>query len=138
MNKTEIIKILMETEQAYGLAETLNAVFGEDIRVKLSFSQDIYTTKIEDMILSARSYNALRRAGITTISQLIDVINRGNLKGIKNLGVKSYREIQTKIVVLGYDQLSEEKKKDFFLYIIDNNVESEIDSKLKEAFKIFE
>ena len=138
MNKTEIVKILMETEEKCGLAETLNAVFGNNIRVKLSFSQGLYTAKIEDMILSARSYNALRRAGIGTISELIDVINRGNLKGIKNLGVKSYREIQTKIVVLGFDQLSEEKKKDFFIYVIENNVESERDAKIKEALKMFE
>ncbi|MDR2494695.1 MAG: HAD-IA family hydrolase, partial [Spirochaetaceae bacterium] len=47
---------------------------------------------IETLRLSVRSFNALSRAGITTIGMMLDA-DRETLQGIKNLGVKSIGEI---------------------------------------------
>ena len=47
---------------------------------------------IEDIGLSHRSYNCLRRAGISTLNQLIGKSKNEMLK-IRNLGMKCYNEI---------------------------------------------
>ena len=49
-------------------------------------------TKIEELMLTDRSYNALRKAGITTVNQLI-AIDFDSLHSIKGVGSKSISEI---------------------------------------------
>ncbi len=121
MNKTEIIKELMNSQRVCGLVDTLDRVFGKNIRVCIGFSESACRANIEELVLSVRSYNAIRRTGISTIEDLIDRLNQGDLKGIRNLGVKSYKEIQTKILVYGFERLSESEQMSFFYKILDEN-----------------
>lgn len=121
MNKTEVIKNLVEAEKQYGLVETLHYVFGQNIRVNIGFTSKACDSSIEELALSVRSYNALRRANVSTLGDLIGRLNQGGLKSIRNLGVKSYREIQTKMLVYGFDLLSEKEQIRFFDDLIENN-----------------
>ena len=121
MNKIEVVKTLINTEKQYGLVETLHRVFGKNIRVNVGFSKSACDSSIEDLVLSVRSYNALRRANITTKGDLIERLNEGGLKTVRNLGAKSFSEIQTKIMVHGFEQLSEKEKVEFFNYLVENN-----------------
>lgn len=121
MNKSEAVKILMDAERQYGLVQTLHRVFGKNIKINIGFSKSAYDTTIDDLVLSVRSHNALRRANIATIGDLVERLNEGGLKSIRNLGVKSFSEIQTKILVYGFEQLSEKEKHTFFNYLVENN-----------------
>ena len=47
--------------------------------------------------LTSRTYNALHRAGISTINAMIDVYENGDVENIKSLGKKGLKEIKTKI-----------------------------------------
>ena len=51
---------------------------------------------IEDLDLSVRSYNCLRRAGINTVADLIDKSEEEMMK-VRNLGRKSLKEIKEKL-----------------------------------------
>ena len=121
MNKTEIIKELMNSQRVYGLVDTLDRVFGKNIQVSIGFSENALRISVEELALSVRSYNAIRRTGISTIGDLIERLNQGDLKGIRNLGVKSYKEIQTKILVYGFERLSENEQMSFFYKLLDEN-----------------
>ena len=55
---------------------------------------------IEDMDLSVRSYNCLKRAGINTVEDLIHKSEEDMLK-VKNLGRKSLDEVIHKVESLG-------------------------------------
>ncbi|ANV98276.1 DNA-directed RNA polymerase subunit alpha [Helicobacter enhydrae] len=57
--------------------------------------------KIDTLNLSARCFNCLDRAGICHIGELV-IMEESALKGIKNLGKKSYDEITEKMAELGY------------------------------------
>ena len=52
---------------------------------------------VDELELSVRSSNALHRAGVNTLHQLIDIYNKGELLKIKNLGKGSFDEIETRI-----------------------------------------
>ena len=121
MNKEKLIEMLIEEEQKYGLPILLDYVFGKNIKVKLNYSLADCENSIDELSLSVRSQNALKRVNIMTIDLLIDELNNGNLKGIRNLGRKSFNEIQTKVLVYGYEKLSYKKKVCFFKEMIDNN-----------------
>ena len=111
----------MVYERQFGLVEALHRVFEKNIKIKIGYSIRDCNASIEDLALSVRSYNALRRANIITIGDLIERLNEGGLKTVRNLGTKSFSEIQTKILVYGYEQLSNKEKNEFFYYLIDNN-----------------
>lgn len=59
---------------------------------------------IEELELSVRAYNCLKRARINTVRELLEIVqNRPeDLKKIKNLGQKTYEEIIGKLERLGY------------------------------------
>lgn len=121
MNKAEVVKTLMDAEKQCGLVDTLHRVFGKNIRVNVGFSKSACDSSIEELALSVRSYNALRRANVTTLGDLIERLNEGGLKSIRNLGAKSFSEIQTKMLVFGFERLSEKEKVEFFNYLVENN-----------------
>ena len=57
--------------------------------------------KIDDLGLSARSFNCLDRSGITYIGQIV-IMSENDLKNVKNLGKKSLEEITDKIAEFGF------------------------------------
>ena len=55
---------------------------------------------IEELELSVRSYNCLKRAGITTVDELIQK-TEDEMMHVRNLGKKSLKEVKDKIYSLG-------------------------------------
>lgn len=122
MNRNEVAKALLAAEKEFGLVALLHHMFGENIDVKIPFSNTALSLEIDELVLSVRSSNALKRAGIATIGNLLEFISCENLKSLRNLGVKSRKEIQTKLLVFGYDRLTEKEKLAFFRELLDDNI----------------
>ena len=61
---------------------------------------------VEDLELTVRSYNCLKREGIDTIGQLA-TMSEEELMNIRNLGMKSVDEIRSKLREYGYTLASE-------------------------------
>ncbi len=57
-------------------------------------------TLIEELDLSVRSYNCLKRAGINTVAELVER-NEEEMMKVRNLGRKSLEEVQQKLAALG-------------------------------------
>lgn len=64
-------------------------------------SDSVLGARIEEMCLSVRSYNALKKAGIRTIGELIG-LSEYDLMGIRNMGRKCLNEIKDKLADLGF------------------------------------
>jgi DNA-directed RNA polymerase subunit alpha len=62
--------------------------------------QEGLSIPIEELTLSVRSYNCLKRHGIQTINQLT-TMSKNDVEKIKNLGKKSLREIQKQLLEYG-------------------------------------
>lgn len=69
--------------------------------------EKILEMTIEELDLSVRSFNCLKRAGINTVSDLINKSEEEMMK-VRNLGKKSFDEVKEKLQSLGYDLSSEE------------------------------
>ncbi|WP_047863924.1 DNA-directed RNA polymerase subunit alpha [Rubrobacter aplysinae] len=61
---------------------------------------------VEDLELTVRSYNCLKREGVDTIGQLATMTEE-ELMNIRNLGMKSVDEIRSKLTEYGYSMESE-------------------------------
>ena len=62
---------------------------------------------IEELDLSVRSFNCLKRAGINTVNDLIDKSAEEMMK-VRHLGKKSFEEVKSKLHSLGYELSSED------------------------------
>lgn len=93
-------KILGEHFQLFvGLTEATNNV---EIMVEKEEEQKnrLMEMSIEELDLSVRSYNCLKRAGINTVEELIQR-NEGDMMKVRNLGRKSLEEVLKKLHELG-------------------------------------
>lgn len=89
----------IQTRFTYNSYTEAVSVFNNYIKDALSGVED--STRIEVLELSVRAYNALMRANIKTIPQLLD-IPKTRLKRIRNLGEKCLSEIEEAVKEHGY------------------------------------
>lgn len=64
----------------------------------------IYDTPIEELELSVRAYNCLKRAGITKVGEVLERLKKGTeeILAIRNFGQKSLDELMEKLQTKGY------------------------------------
>jgi DNA-directed RNA polymerase subunit alpha len=89
--------------ELFGLARELNtAAEGIEIGpapVEVGLSPEL-AMPIEDLDLTVRSYNCLKREGINTVSELI-ALSEDQLMNIRNFGSKSVDEVRDKLISMG-------------------------------------
>ena len=96
----EHLKLFIDLSEEGGLTEVL---VEKDEKGK----EKILEMTIEDLDLSVRSFNCLKRAGINTVDDLINKSEEEMMK-VRNLGWKSFDEVKEKLQSLGFDLSSEE------------------------------
>lgn len=85
--------------------ETIDGTFTEVVEDNNSKIMDM---TIEDLDLSVRSYNCLKRAGINNVSELVQKSEDDMMK-VRNLGRKSMEEVKKKLIELGLGLNEEEE-----------------------------
>ncbi len=93
-------KILIEHFKAF-LSKNIDTQFN-DVMVEKEDDQKEKKLKmtIEELDLSVRSYNCLKRAGINTLQELTDK-TEADMMRVRNLGRKSLEEVKNKLADLG-------------------------------------
>jgi len=83
-------------------AESLAALVEEEEPVELV--DEIIDIPIEELDLSVRVFNSLKRTGITTVREVMELNTKGDdaLLSIRNFGVKSLTELKDKLEEHGY------------------------------------
>ena len=79
-----------------------------DIALDINIEKDVVQVEenkyenfiIEELDLSVRSYNCLKRAGVATVLELTEKTEEEMMK-VKNLGKKSLKEIKEKLAAYG-------------------------------------
>ena len=72
-----------------------------------SKKEKVLEMTIEELDLSVRSYNCLKRAGINTVEDLINKTEEDMMK-VRNLGRKSLEEVINKLKAFGLELAKEE------------------------------
>ena len=121
MDKNLLVAQLFLQAQSEGLVDALNSTFGKSVFVSLPFGQKVLNRPIEDMELSARSYNCLKRKTVNSVDNLVDLLSNANsLEAMRGIGAKSIAEIKTKLMCLAYDHMSERQQLEFWAKIVQN------------------
>jgi DNA-directed RNA polymerase subunit alpha len=72
----------------------------EERLIRLSIPDEKYNMPVEQLDLSVRTMNCLRRSNITTVGELIGKGTKELLK-LRNFGQKSYQEIEDRLAAIG-------------------------------------
>lgn len=66
-----------------------------------SLPPDRYNTPIEELNLSVRAYNCLKRSGLMTVGQVLEK-SEDELLALRNFGRKSYDELKDKLIEMNF------------------------------------
>ena len=83
-------------EEFQRVAKFGEAPVAEEADRKIKIPQDIYETPIEDLSLSARVFNSLKRAGITRVGEVLEKLVKGEdeLRRIRGVGTGAIDELK--------------------------------------------
>ncbi len=79
---------------------TVNVVHVDYNEPENDTKEKVLEMTIEELDLSVRAFNCLKRAGINTVSELVQR-NQEDMMKVRNLGKKSLEEVEQKLVALG-------------------------------------
>ena len=81
---------------------------------KVSFPVYHLDIPIEDLNLSVRAMNGLKRAGIFKADELLNV----DISRMRNLGVKSVKEIKNALLNYSYEHMTQKQRADFWREVL--------------------
>ena len=83
--------------------ESLTAIV-EEVEEPDRLTSEVIETPIENLDLSVRVFNSLKRTGITTIGEVTELLDKGDeaVMSIRNFGEKSLTELRQKMIEKGY------------------------------------
>jgi DNA-directed RNA polymerase subunit alpha len=83
------------------------AMVGRGLGSGAALPPDRYNTPIEDLNLSVRAYNCLKRSGLMTVGAVLEK-SEDELLALRNFGRKSYDELREKLISMGFLQEGDE------------------------------
>lgn len=94
-----------------GISEETFLPVEEEEEEEGTIPNEIYDTPIEQLDLSVRVFNSLKRTGITKIGEMLDMLERGEetMLAIRNFGEKSLDELRQQLRTKGFLKDEEEE-----------------------------
>lgn len=114
MNNTEKITNLLK--DGVKISHALKEVCGSQ-RISIPFNDGDFDVYLEELDLSVRSYNALKRHKLNTLNDVIKCFDQKGWNSIKNFGRTSAAEVFEKIVDVAWDNMSTVEKAEFLISI---------------------
>jgi DNA-directed RNA polymerase subunit alpha len=95
-----------------GISEETLAAITEDVEEEDQLTSEMIETPIENLDLSVRVFNSLKRTGITTVGEVLELLEKGDeaVMSIRNFGEKSLEELRLKMHEKGYLMDEEEEE----------------------------
>jgi DNA-directed RNA polymerase subunit alpha len=100
-------KILIEhLRHLAGISEETLATLTEQVEEGRGLTSEMIETPIENLDLSVRVFNSLKRTGITTVGEVLELLEKGEeaVMSIRNFGEKSLDELRLRMHEKGYLQ----------------------------------
>ena len=96
--------IIDQLRHIAGISEEMLASIVEVEEEGSRLTSEVIETPIENLDLSVRVFNSLKRTGITTIGEVLDLLEKGDeaVMSIRNFGEKSLEELRQKMREKGY------------------------------------
>jgi DNA-directed RNA polymerase subunit alpha len=108
-------KILIEhLRHLAGVSEESLTIIAQEEEESSRLTSEMIETPIENLDLSVRVFNSLKRTGITTVGEVLELLEKGDdaVMSIRNFGEKSLDELRTKMSEKGYLEDEDEEEEE--------------------------
>lgn len=108
---SDAAKILMEhLRYIAGISEEMLSVPIEQPEPVSTLNSEVAEMPIENLDLTVRVFNSLKRTGITTVGDVLEMLDKGEeaILSIRNFGEKSLTELKEKMIEKGFLESEEE------------------------------
>jgi DNA-directed RNA polymerase subunit alpha len=97
-----------------GISEESLAAIALEEEESSRLTSEMIETPIENLDLSVRVFNSLKRTGITTVGEVLELLEKGDeaVMSIRNFGEKSLDELRQKMSEKGYLQDEDEEEEE--------------------------
>lgn len=112
----KINKITKLLEGGAKISHALKEVCGSEA-IYIPFNDNDFDVPLQELKLSNRSYNSLRREGLNTLSDVVSHFDTKGWNSIKNFGKTSAYEVFGKIIDVAWDNMNDEQRARFLLSI---------------------
>ena len=123
----------MKNDQRRSVMDVMNQIEGVNLHEKkdgkfhfyMNLTSTMEKEPIEVLDLSVRASNSLKRADLHTVGAVVQAVASGReLKGIRNCGAKSVREIMEHLFLYQYNSLSPGRKEAYLLEVVIMNLDA--------------
>lgn len=112
----EIIELL---KNGTNIGRAIRKVCGS-VPLSIPFNEEDFNVYLEDLDLSTRSRNALKREKFNTLYEVILHFNERGWNSIKNFGKTSATEVFEKIIDIAWNSMSSTQRANFLINIGNN------------------
>lgn len=116
-------KIADELVSGKNISEALKVVYRKR-NVGIPFNNKTFDIPVEDIGLSVKSTNALRRKGLKTVNDVISFASNDSLKNIPNFGQGSARAFLEAVLNIAWDKMSADERAEFLMDTVERNEEN--------------
>jgi len=102
---SESSKILIDhLRYVAGISEEVLALPSEEVEPVSAVNSELAEMPIENLDLTVRVFNSLKRTGITTVGDVLELLDKGEeaILAIRNFGEKSLVELKEKMIEKGF------------------------------------
>ena len=109
---TNVEKIKELVDGGVNIGHAIKEVCGTQ-KIFVPFSEKDFDVSIENLDLSRRSYNALKRERLETLNAAINHLSKNGWNSIKNFGKISATELFEKIIDVAWSNMDDAQRTDF-------------------------
>lgn len=121
-------RIADELAMGKKLSEALKAVYTKR-NLGIPYKSEVLSVSVTELNMSNRTTNALLRARLKTLEDIVNYCERQKLTTIKNFGTNSGMEVLEALVDWCWDHMDKKEKGDFLIDVIErnsNNIKAEL------------
>lgn len=121
MNINALHGIIAELENGAQISKALSTYYTKR-KVIIPIKSNTHDLSIDELILTTRTSNALKRAKLMTFGDLLDYVENGNqLKKIRGFGATSIQEFYEQILDYHFELLNADEKVEFLITFVEDN-----------------
>lgn len=102
------------------LSKALNLVYTKR-NVAIPFTEEMLDVRVTDLGMSTRTANALMRAHLRTVNDVVEFCSKQKVSQIKNIGTSSCIELLETILDHCWSKMSNERRTDFLIDAVERN-----------------
>jgi DNA-directed RNA polymerase alpha subunit len=121
LRNIEIMDIIVnKMVEGKTLADALSDVYTKR-RVAIPYNDDMLAISVRNLHMSSRTTNALMRAHLVTLGEVVRLCNQQKITDVKAMGTSGGTELFESVLNYLWEEMTEDEKMSFLIDVVERN-----------------